>query len=237
MLTRYLQVTVAVTVWAVLLMQSVPANGQVQIFRQITKSGVAGTPIGTAPGPDLGVQAHEINTANLKGSDTADSGGVILNRTLPGVPVLGPATASNHKAKSNPVQNLSFTGLNHRQQRLANGGNQFSIEPPDQGLCAGNGYVMEVVNTVMNIFDTTGHSVLPFVLDLNTFYGYVDEFNRTTGFVGPEVGDPSCYFDADTQRWFVVVLTLDTDGVGLTGPNHLDLAVSDTSSPLGTFTL
>ena len=236
MLTRCLQVTMTAG-WALLLMQSVPVHGQAQIIRKITKSGVSGTSIGTALGPDLGVQAHEINTANIEGSDTKDSGGAQLDRTLPGEPVLGPATASGHKAKSNPVQNLSFTGLNHRQQRLANGGNQFSIEPPDQGLCAGNNYVMEVVNTVLNIFDTTGHSVLPTALDLNTFYGYVAEFNRTTGFVGPEITDPSCYFDADTQRWFIVVLTLDTDGNGLTGPNHLDLAVSDTSSPLGTFTL
>jgi len=45
----------------------------------------------------------------------------------------------------------SFVGLNHRQQRLANGGNQFSLEPPDQGLCVGNGFKMEVINDVMTI--------------------------------------------------------------------------------------
>ncbi len=44
----------------------------------------------------------------------------------------------------NPVVNqnqgfFGFNGVNHRDQRLANGGNQFSVEPPDQGMCVGNG--------------------------------------------------------------------------------------------------
>src|SRR5713101_8800247 len=56
---------------------------------------------------------------------------------------------------------------------------------------------------------------------------------------GPFVTDPSCYYDPDTQRWFVVVLTLDRVGTTstLAGTNHLDIAVSNTPSPLGTFTI
>src|SRR4029077_14022943 len=103
-------------------------------------------------------------------------------------------------------------------------------------------FVMEVVNDVLNIFDTSGHPQLSFPVDLNTFYGYPAAIVRSTNTFGPSITDPSCYFDVDTQRWFVTVLTLDVVPTGtfagfLTGGNHLDLAVSATSSPLGGFTI
>ena len=60
---------------------------------------------------------------------------------------------SSAVAGSNPELAVSVDGLNHRQQRLANGGNQFSLEPPDQGLCVGNGFVVEAVNSVLRVFD------------------------------------------------------------------------------------
>jgi hypothetical protein len=132
----------------------------------------------------------------------------------------------------------SFDGLNHFDQRYANGGNQFSLEPPDQGLCAGNGYVMEIVNDVMNVYDTSGAD-LTGAVDLNTFYGYPAQIDRTNFVFGPFVTDPSCYYDPDTQHWFADVLTLDVDsGTGaFLGTNHLDLAVSDTSDPTGNWTI
>ena len=65
------------------------------------------------------------------------------------------------KAKSNPQFQTGFEGLNHYQQRYSRGGNQFSVEPPDQGLCVGNGYVVEAVNDVVNIYNEAGQSVLP----------------------------------------------------------------------------
>ncbi len=48
---------------------------------------------------------------------------------------------SGKKAKSNPLFKSGFEGLNLFQQRYARGGNQFTVEPPDQALCVGNGYV------------------------------------------------------------------------------------------------
>src|SRR3989441_3628442 len=125
----------------------------------------------------------------------------------------------------------SFDGLNHRQQRLANGGNQFSLEPPDQGLCVGNGFKMEVINDVMTIWRPDGTATG--VEDLNTFLGYPAQFDRTNFIIGPEVTDPSCYYDAATNRWFADVLTLEvfpTTG-DFTGQNHLDLAVSNGGDP------
>jgi hypothetical protein len=132
----------------------------------------------------------------------------------------------------------SFDGLNLRDQRLANGGNQFTVEPADQGLCAGNGYVMESVNDVLRVFDTAGRP-LDAVTDLNSFYGYPAQINRGSGRQGPFVIDPSCHFDPDTNRWFQVALTLDVVAStgAFTGTNHLDIAVSNTPSPLGAWTV
>lgn len=207
-------------------------------IRQISTSSTA-TVRPAGPGPDVGVQKPELSPSVNGASDSSDSGGAILNRSLPGHPAIGPSMPGSKKAKSNPILDISFDGIFHRQQRLANGGNQFSVEPPDQGLCVGNGFVLEAVNDVLNIYNTSGVPQLSFPLDLNTFYGYSAQFDRSSGLQGPFVTDPSCYFDVDTQRWFVIVLTLEVDPPtgNFTGPNHLDLAVSQTSSPFGPYTI
>jgi hypothetical protein len=162
----------------------------------------------------------------------------------------GGSVKSALKAKSNPQFNFGFEGLNFYQQRYARGGNQFSVEPPDQALCVGNGYVLEAVNDVLNIYSSaTGASVLTdntatnivggfprdinHAVDLNSFYGYAPAINRATGARGEFVTDPTCIYDAATQRFFVVVLTLEvvpTTGA-FTTVNHLDLAVSKTADP------
>jgi hypothetical protein len=176
--------------------------------------------------------------------------GSIVNRSLSRGTGHGASVNSGKKAKSNPQFNVGFEGLNHYQQRYSRGGNQFSLEPPDQGMCVGNGYVLEVVNDVLNVFNTSGQSVLPdntatnivagfprnvnHAIDLNSFYGYPPAINRSTGVRGQFVTDPSCLYDAATQRWFVVVLTLETNPNGsFTLVNHLDIAVSQTSNPTG----
>ncbi len=181
--------------------------------------------------------------------------GVIVDRSLSTGSGNGVSVNSGQKAKSNPTFNMGFEGLDHYQQRYARGGNQFSVEPPDQGLCVGNGYELEVVNDVLNVFNASGQSVLPdntatnivsgfprnvnHAVDLNSFYGYAAAINRSTGRRGQFVTDPSCIYDAATQRWFVVVLTLEvvpTSGA-FTHVNHLDLAVSQTSNPTGNWNI
>jgi len=171
----------------------------------------------------------------------------------------GPSVSNGKKAKSNPTFDFGFEGLNHYQSRYTRGGNQFSLEPPDQGLCAGNGFVVETVNDALNVYSAaTGASMLPdntatnivsgfprnvnHTIDLNSFYGYPPSINRSTGVRGPEVTDPSCLFDAQTQRFFVVSLTLDPQVNGpcqgvLSCVNHLDLAVSQTSDPTGSWNI
>jgi hypothetical protein len=187
-------------------------------------------------GSPNGLQAPEVDSAMY---DTSEDGvGTWVNRTIATAPGQSLSAHAGKKAKSNPELNFSFGGLNLYQQRSANGGNQFTVEPPDQGLAVGNGYVVEAVNDVFRVFDTNGNPLTD-VIDLNTFYNYAAAINRTTGEYGPSITDPSVYYDPDTQRFFVVVLTLDRVGTTstLSGKNHLDLAVSDTSDPTETWTI
>jgi hypothetical protein len=146
-----------------------------------------------------------------------------------GVPVV-PATAVTAAAGLG----ASFKGIDAYQNSVANQSTNFGPEPPDQALCVGNGFVLEGVNDAMRVFRTNG-SPASGVVGLSDFYGYPPPTNPTTGRKGPEVTDPSCIFDAGTNRFYFVSLTLATDPKtgGLTGPNHLDLAVSRTGSPLG----
>jgi hypothetical protein len=234
-------VVAALAVW--------PASGAMAGSRQVPLSGTGSAQTGgfTPSGAGDVIQVEFPTGDNEAGPDPYN--GTISFSTGAGG---GPSVSAANKAKSNPTFNFGFEGLNHYQQRYSRGGNQFSVEPPDQGMCVGNGYVVEAVNDVLNVYSAaTGASVLPdntatnivggfprnvdHAVDLNSFYGYPPAVNRTTGIRGQFVTDPSCIYDAQTQRFFVVVLTLET--VPTTGAfthvNHLDLAVSKTNDPTG----
>src|SRR5438270_10091956 len=229
------------------------ASSSAQVVRQISPSGTTQpvpTQVGDPGTQNVGIQDQELDTA-LDGNDSDDdlgvdiqgniSGNTALNRSIAPGPGQGPVVPGNGKAKSNPEIVTSFDGLNFFNQRFANNGNQFSVEPPDQALCAGNGFVLESVNDVLNIYGPDGSSLLG-VTDLNTFYGYPAAIDRTKNPLqfGPSITDPTCHFDAASQRWFHVVLTLDRAAPttqNLNGKNHLDIAVSNTSNPLGGWTV
>jgi hypothetical protein len=193
----------------------------------------------TSPVGGDSLTALELDPAMTSGDADAGKGGElgsppVVNRTIARGHAGSSRSGHARHAKSNPELLGGFDGLNFHDQRYANGGNQFSVEPPDQGLCAGNGFVMESVNDVLAIYDRSGNKLVGPV-DLNTFYGYAAAINRSTGAYGPSITDPSCYYDADTQRWFQIVLTLDRVGTtsALAGTNHLDIAVSQTADPTG----
>lgn len=135
--------------------------------------------------------------------------------------------------KSTPELLAGWEGLNHRDLRLADRGNQFSGEPADQGVCAGNGYVLESVNSAIRVYTTDGAPASP-VLSLNQFYGFPSAFVRPAGPFGPFTFDISCHYDPDSDRWFHLAVDLDQDPVtgDFTGRNYLDLAVSTSGDPL-----
>ncbi len=114
-----------------------------------------------------------------------------------------------------------FNGLDHYDQRFADSGNQFSIEPPDMCVATGAGFVLQAVNDVVNVYDGDGNIVVP-TSSLNQFFGYPSAIIRTPLAFGPSITDPTCYFDQATQRFFLTVLTLEqgTDGRSLPEQPH-----------------
>jgi hypothetical protein len=225
------------------------------VTKNIPRAGTGGPQTGSIPsGPAVTDVEFPGAPDDEEGEDAYS--GEIVNRTIgKGHGAKGVAAPSATKAKSNPIFKTGFEGLNHYQQRYTRGGNQFSLEPPDQALCVGNGYVLEAVNDVLNVFNSSGQSVLPdntatnivaghprdvkHAVDLNSFYGYAAAINRTTGARGPFITDPTCIYDAGAQRFFLVVLTLEVDPAtgAFTTENHLDLAVSATSNPTGAWNI
>ncbi|HEX6350643.1 MAG TPA: hypothetical protein VF160_14800 [Candidatus Dormibacteraeota bacterium] len=215
--------------------------------REISAAGTTSLQVTSAPSSTDGVDQYE--TAGTLGgdglTDRSAGGG-------DGTPV-GAVTQPHNVTTSTPGLETSFAGLDHFDERFGSsaGGNQFSLEPPDQGLCIGsdglgNTRVMEAVNDVLQVYSTTGNSLLARPAALNQFFGYSPAIIRSTHPItfGPFVTDPSCYYDPQTGHWFVDVLTLDTfphpgsDGQQhFTGKNHLDIAVSRTQDPLGAWNI
>ena len=146
-----------------------------------------------------------------------------------------PTTNPNPAANSVSTNNRGFTGfqgLNHFDQRTRDGGNAYSLEPPDQGLCVGNGRVVEPVNDVIVVFNKAGKR-LTTPMSLNTFFGLPYAINRTTGVAGPFLSDPKCYYDSDTNRFFLTILEEDAAPSVRT---HTLIAVSQTGNPMGAWT-
>jgi hypothetical protein len=237
-----------------------PAAADSGVTRQVALAGTGSPATGDAPagvstGPEFPAQQNEGAAPEFGGTinpsfsrNSGNDGQGSQNGNNDG----NNNNSDGNAARSNPTLNSSFEGLNLFQQRYARRGNQFTVEPPDQGLCVGNGYIVEAVNDVMNVFNFSGASVLPdntsanivsgfptnvnHAVDLNSFYGYPPAINRSTGVRGPSISDPSCYYDAQTQRFYMVVTTYRIVG-GQLVENHLDIAVSATSNPAGTWNI
>jgi hypothetical protein len=133
-----------------------------------------------------------------------------------------------------------FNAISHRDQRLANNGNQFSLEPPDQGLAVGGGFVVEAVNDAVRVFNSTG-TPLTGTVALSSFLGLPPAIDRsqTPVVFGPEPTDPKVYFDASTQRFFLTSLVLNrkSDTGALITPVRIYIAVSQTPDPTGNWTI
>ncbi len=144
-----------------------------------------------------------------------------------------------------------WDSLSHRDQRYANNGQQFSLEPPDQGVCASTDFVMAGVNTAEQIYDAgspfgvVGTQKLVALITENQFFLFPPELTRPdpTGGGGPPFGpflsDPKCYFDKDTNRWFHTILKIEQDvNTGAFLPSaQTELAVSKGPDPTKTWNI
>ena len=90
---------------------------------------------------------HNANEADLEGGDAVHEGEVAA------------PNATSHSGTSGS-KGTSWEGSNHFDSRYSGGGNQFSGEPPDQGLCASNTREFEIVNQVVQVYTRTGTPLL-----------------------------------------------------------------------------
>jgi len=218
---------------------SSPVTVSASSSRLITSSGTTSLSADAGSTSTAGVESPELPGA--AGADAAGAAGsqtVNRSHSSDGAgDTSGIATGGGNGtvASANPELNTSFEGLNHYINRFGvNGGNQFSLEPPDQGLCANGSSELETLNDVLAVYNGAGGFVSG-PTSLSQFYHYAPAINRHTGIRGPFPTDPSCLYDSATQRWFHVMLTIETVPTNgrFTGKNHLDLAVSQTSNPTG----
>jgi hypothetical protein len=194
-----------------------------------------------------------------RGNEVMTGPEVDMNFTKPLVPgSVAPARVPASfvpKVPGNAISTGSFSGLagiTHKQQHdsepRANARN-FSLEPPDQGLAVGNGFIVEAVNTAIAIYNTTDASSTPgaptpIAIDsLNDFFGLdpsITEDPDTHALTfGPFISDPRVYFDGATSRFFVTVLdiTLDPTTEAFEAPTYELIAVSQTSDPTGSWNI
>jgi hypothetical protein len=115
----------------------------------------------------------------------------------------------------------NFNGVSSLDSEVTNFNAEF--EPPDQGLCVGNGFVVEPVNSALTIYRTTGSVVLG-PLNVN------DLFNE-----GPTefTSDPRCYFDKSTNTWIATILFINSANT----ESRTDIAINRSGNPTTPWTV
>jgi hypothetical protein len=149
-------------------------------------------------------------------------------------------------AQTNPV------ALNAAQNVQAFG---YTIEPPDQGLCANNQYTMEILNIGnLQVYSTSSlNPVTNGYVTLDNLMGLANHLSSTYGVMGwSSAGDIMCNYDAaNGGHWYITEIVSATPeapqtSAGQPGPFQgcfvgvadtcmEGLAVSTTSNPMGSY--
>lgn len=130
-------------------------------------------------------------------------------------------------AASSPLDNgagtllRNFNGVGSLDSANTNFGLEF--EPPDQGLCVGNGFVLEAVNSAFTIYRTDG-SVVTGPFNVNVLFD--EGLKKFTS-------DPRCYFDKSTNTWFAIILFINDSSTRA----RTDLAVNTSGDPTTPWTV
>lgn len=129
-----------------------------------------------------------------------------------------PATAVG---SGTPYLLTTFNGVGSRASENANFGAEF--EPPDQGLCVGNGFVVEPVNSAYTMYRTNG-SIVAGPFNVNRLYA--DGFKQFTS-------DPRCFYDKTTNTWFAIILFINAAGT----VGRVDISVNTSGDPTTPWTV
>jgi hypothetical protein len=142
----------------------------------------------------------------------------------------------------NPIGSGTFVGFNGLDQLLQaiaptgfTNGQNGQLEPPDQGLAVGNGFVIEVINNALAIFDTQGN--LFGLESMSAFFGLLPTFMVQNGQAvppfGPFLSDPRAYYDSVNGHFFVTELevSIDPNTGDFGSTSQVLIAVSQTNNP------
>jgi hypothetical protein len=202
--------------------------GVATLYNTSAPLGLTAAPASSASSTKTDAPAH-LFTRNPK---MAKSPAGLKTPTVAGTPVV-----------ASPGAATGFNGLSHADQRLAGTGTyvntQFSLEPPDQGLCVGKGFVIESVNDAFAVYSESG-TKLTATTALNQFYKQRPAINRVTGVTGDFLSDPKCYYDPVGGRFIQTVLQADSppsNTFPFFSRGHVLIAVSRTSNPTGLWNL
>jgi hypothetical protein len=214
----------------------------------ITRAGIARVAVVVVLGAFIGVAVASAATAPAGPGPTevkpaTGPDGAVVDRQIPGnqSPSHLPTTDAPRPAAlavTGPGSELgtNFAGLTfHNQRRDADGGNQLSLEPPDQGLCVGNGEVIEPINDLFTTYDAATGTRTGSYESLNEFFFGQHEIDRTVSppTFGLFLSDPRCYYDASTNRFFMTVLMFGRDPStgAFEAPGTVQIATSKTGTP------
>ena len=121
------------------------------------------------------------------------------------------ARATTNASVVNGQTAVTFNGLDIVDQEFDN---RFDLEPPDQGVCAGNGLIIEHINLVLAVYTQSGSCVIG-PAPSKFFFGVPRDF----------LSDPRCYFDPGTSRWFMTITDVASVDI-IPGRGFLLVAVS-----------
>jgi hypothetical protein len=131
---------------------------------------------------------------------------------------------------------VGFNGLTHLDQQYANNGNQYSVEPPNPSIAAGNGYVLEGVNNAVQVYTASGTPLLQKPLATNQVFGLPPAINYDTGMSGVFPTDMRVFYDPGVNRWFILQRAQCCDSAGNdVNRSQIYIAVSVTGDPTGAY--
>jgi hypothetical protein len=184
------------------------AASTVRVYAPATLGVVAPT-----VGPDAAAASSQTVNHTQRGARATTASTSNAAAAIAGMSASPAATSVASSVLSN------FNGTSSNDSRKTNFNQEF--EPPDQGLCVGNGYVMEPVNSAYRIFKTNGKT-LEGPINVNDLFD-----QGSTQFTS----DPRCYYDPTTNTWFATILFL-SGGEAVDGKSsQLDIAVNSSGNP------
>jgi hypothetical protein len=177
------------------------------------------TPVIETSGQLQRVQEQRATAVNRRIPVATRSGAAIADARMRAQLLPLPRAASIPFAGPRAPMIFGFNGLNALDSAIGQGLDVnnpipfFAIEPPDLGLCVGNGKVVEMTNLELAVYDTTGNRTQG-PLTLSSVFG-----------VPPSdfISDPKCYYDAPTNKFYMTL----TDLTDLAAHSSLLIAVMD----------